>query len=248
MPSMTPLSSIYPEYTYLDIHLYFTLPTLLVILFLVRPILHSLAIVKLCILSILAFLYTTPWDNFILAFDAWSYCPKCVLFTVGYVPFEEYMFFIIQTWLSGLIATFIFHFSPSPTHLLFKTQLLKNTKTIRVLGALFLLTVGVLHMYICTPGSPYFYFACIVWWSMPVIALQWYVAGHFILAQARNVAIAVLVPTFYLSLVDTFALQRNVWTITPKSILEIYLLKDFPLEEFFFFFITNVMLGEPVYK
>jgi lycopene cyclase domain-containing protein len=51
----------------------------------------------------LALVYTTPWDNYLVASGVWSYNPKLVSGIVfGWVPLEEYTFFIVETVLSGL--------------------------------------------------------------------------------------------------------------------------------------------------
>lgn len=50
-------------------------------------------------LPILAVLWTTPWDNYLVASGVWRYNPKKVWNVIlGYVPLEEYLFFVLQTW------------------------------------------------------------------------------------------------------------------------------------------------------
>ena len=57
---------------------------------------------------ILALVYTTPWDNYLVASGVWSYNPALVTGIVfGYVPIEEYTFFIVETILSGLWWWFV---------------------------------------------------------------------------------------------------------------------------------------------
>ena len=52
---------------------------------------------------LLALIYTTPWDNYLVATGVWWYNPALVTgLTLGYVPIEEYTFFIVQTLLTGL--------------------------------------------------------------------------------------------------------------------------------------------------
>ncbi len=54
---------------------------------------------------LLALLYTTPWDNYLVATRVWYYDPGRVWNAViGYVPLEEYLFFILQPILVSLIA------------------------------------------------------------------------------------------------------------------------------------------------
>jgi 15-cis-phytoene synthase/lycopene beta-cyclase len=50
-------------------------------------------------LPILAVVWTTPWDNYLVASGVWRYNPKKVWNVIlGYVPLEEYLFFVLQTW------------------------------------------------------------------------------------------------------------------------------------------------------
>jgi len=49
------------------------------------------------VLAGLALTYTTPWDNFLVYKGIWSYPKGRVLMSLGWVPVEEYSFFVIQT-------------------------------------------------------------------------------------------------------------------------------------------------------
>ncbi len=56
-------------------------------------------------MAAIAFVYTTPWDNAIIALGVWSYDPALVWgIVLGWVPLEEYLFFLLQPLLSGLIV------------------------------------------------------------------------------------------------------------------------------------------------
>ena len=55
-------------------------------------------------LCFVATTYTTPWDNYLVYAGVWGYegaatgtGQSSVLFTIGLVPVEEYMFFTIET-------------------------------------------------------------------------------------------------------------------------------------------------------
>jgi len=57
---------------------------------------------------IVAILYTTPWDNYLVATGVWWYNPRLVTGVVlGWVPIEEYTFFILQTIMTGLWVAFL---------------------------------------------------------------------------------------------------------------------------------------------
>src|SRR5512139_922589 len=63
---------------------------------------------------LLAVVYTTPWDNYLVATGVWYYNPELVSgLVIGYVPIEEYTFFVLETILSGLWWWFLArHLSP----------------------------------------------------------------------------------------------------------------------------------------
>src|ERR671919_519557 len=57
---------------------------------------------------LLAVVYTTPWDNYLVATGVWYYNPELVTgIVLGYVPIEEYTFFVLETILSGLWWSFL---------------------------------------------------------------------------------------------------------------------------------------------
>ena len=57
---------------------------------------------------LIALIYTTPWDNYLVATNVWWYDPALVTgITLGWVPIEEYTFFILQPILAGLWLAFL---------------------------------------------------------------------------------------------------------------------------------------------
>jgi lycopene cyclase domain-containing protein len=56
------------------------------------------------LMAALALLYTTPWDNYLIYRGVWSYSPDRVWesWRLGYVPLEEYLFFVLQPVMTGL--------------------------------------------------------------------------------------------------------------------------------------------------
>jgi lycopene cyclase domain-containing protein len=55
-------------------------------------------------LAVVAFVYTTPWDNAIVALGVWTYDPARIAgIVLGVVPLEEYLFYVLQTILTSLV-------------------------------------------------------------------------------------------------------------------------------------------------
>ena len=55
------------------------------------------------LLVLIAVAYTTPWDNYLVATNVWWYDESLVTgLKLGWVPIEEYTFFVLQTLMTGL--------------------------------------------------------------------------------------------------------------------------------------------------
>ena len=90
--------------TYLDFHLWFNLPALLVLSWLVRNRLRWAHLKCIAVLCGIVFLATAPWDNWAVHRGFWTFDWRRttpVSITLGGVrwrlPAEEYAFFLIET-------------------------------------------------------------------------------------------------------------------------------------------------------
>jgi lycopene cyclase domain-containing protein len=91
--------------TYSQFLLIFLVCPLAVVVVTGRSWLHSGHFVLLGIISVIAVIYTGPWDSAIIANGVWSYGTHQVAgILVGHVPLEEYGFYVLQTLLVGSIA------------------------------------------------------------------------------------------------------------------------------------------------
>jgi 15-cis-phytoene synthase/lycopene beta-cyclase len=84
----------------MEVHLYYTLPVLGGLGWILKPFHSSQDSLKYKFLTLVAVTTASLWDNYIVYHRAWSYCPSCVTAVIGYVPLEEYMFFVIMTLLT----------------------------------------------------------------------------------------------------------------------------------------------------
>lgn len=94
-----------PPLTYGQFLLIFLVIPLVVVVTVGRSRLHRGLFALLGIVSVVAIVYTGPWDSAIIANGVWSYGPHQVLgIVVGHVPLEEYGFYVLQTLLVGTVA------------------------------------------------------------------------------------------------------------------------------------------------
>jgi lycopene cyclase domain-containing protein len=187
---------------------------------------------------VVALVYTTPWDNYLVATRVWWYDPQLVTgITIGWVPIEEYTFFVLQTLLTGLWLLWLARHLPPPIDAPLRPKL--RWITALVTGLIWLVSVvGLL-----SDWKPGVYLTIQLAWALPPIIFQ-LAFGADILYRYRGVALLTLVPaTLYLSAVDAVAIDAGTWTIDPAQSLEIYLGGVLPLEEFTFFLVTNTLVA-----
>jgi lycopene cyclase domain-containing protein len=189
---------------------------------------------------LLALVYTTPWDNYLVATGVWYYNPELVTGIVfGYVPIEEYTFFIVETIFSGLWWLFLARRLGLPG-----PETFRPSKKI-VYGATGVLVAAWLFFtYQFFLGTrEWTYLGITLFWALPAILPQ-FLFGADILWHHRKLVFWTTFPMgLYLSLTDIIALTETTWSISPSQTLGIKFFGVLPLEEVVFFFITNVLIG-----
>jgi lycopene cyclase domain-containing protein len=191
----------------------------------------------LAILVILALVYTTPWDNYLVATGVWWYNPQLVTgATIGWVPVEEYTFFVLQTLLTGLWLLWLARRLPPPADAPLRPGL--RPISAGVAGLIWLASVvGLLSGW-----KPGVYLTIQLAWALPPIIVQ-LAFGADILWRYRGLVLLTLAPTtLYLGATDAVAIGAGTWTIDPAQSLEIYLGGVLPLEECTFFLVTNTLI------
>ncbi|KAJ3092810.1 hypothetical protein HK102_002377 [Quaeritorhiza haematococci] len=222
--------------TYAEVHLYYTLPVVGVLLLLARPFLTHTQISKITLLVTLALVYTTPWDNALVAYGGWTFEPDRILATVGFIPVEEYAFFVIQTVMTGLFSVLMTQWN---IHIL----CLKTTPTwVRTGPVCFFAATFLTGLYMLVPGSRTFYLGAILSWVSPVLALQWSIAGPYIWNQFGRFVFTVAVPTLCLWWLDHHAIKARVWIISKETSIGWFVTPHLPLEEALFFLVSNCMV------
>lgn len=225
--------------TYAQFHVAYTLPALLAVwLVQTRPLAGvgaKVALRWLAAVAGLALVYTTPWDNYLVYRDVWGYPPGAVSATIGYVPIEEYAFFMIQT---GIVGGFYFalrgrRIAESP-----KAPLPGAFRAFGVAAWLLLTIAGV--GLLAWPDDRTLYLGLILAWAPPVLAGIWSVGASKLWDERRRLAWSVAVPTLYLWTIDRAAIGRGIWDIRDATKLGLDPL-GLPVEEATFFLLTTVL-------
>ena len=222
--------------TYTGFHCIFTLPALALVTWLARrsapsPAYFQLACKSSALLCVVASIWTTPWDNYLVYKGIWDY-PNAgfVLGVIGYVPFEEYAFFSIETcfvcmvWVCQGEVQVIPHF--------------RSRGSARMLG------LATLCLLFCSSGCMItthagYYLGLIISWSTPVLAVQWAFGADALMAQKEAWMRPLLISWTYLCMIDRWAIQNGCWNINVAYTLP--RLDYLPLEEAYFFLVTSTM-------
>jgi len=229
--------------TYLQFELIFLLPPLLLLAVLtlrrsgplagaLQP-LDARSRLFFALMPLLAVLYTTPWDNYLVWKGVWAYPSDRVLGRLGFVPYEEYAFFVLQSLLAGLWVFWLVR------RLVRRAPRTGHTRwwgaglyfALSLLGAVLLHTERTLYL------------GLILAWASPVLAFQWAFGGDLLSGVTRVRAAGVATLTAYLWLADRLAIGLDIWQISPRYTTGLNLL-GLPVEEALFFLVTNVMVVE----
>ncbi len=189
------------------------------------------------ILALIAFVWTTPWDNYIVAKEVWSYGADRVFAVIGYVPLEEYLFFILMPLFNSALIACLFSGSLPGASTWRVGQ--KTARSLAIgLGLLLMCAAGLLQS-----NQSFSYLSLILFWFVPPLVLQWVYDPQALIRKLGILLPATLLPTLYFSIVDAFAIREGIWTIhdTTRSGWE---LASLPLEEAFFFFIVSLLLAQ----
>lgn len=226
--------------TYLQFHLLFILPPVLILLSGFRrglDLLGRRAVPTLLALPLLALVYTTAWDSYLIRREVWWYGPDRVIGALWGVPYEEYAFFLFQPLLTCLVfyrlLAHLLRLEPHP-------KLERTAWKVRLVGGL-VFVLWTLTGARLIPTEPGLYLGLILTWASPVAALMWFYRGEEIWRLKAAVVPAILIPTVYLWVADRVAIGQGIWEISDRYTLG-WNPFGLPVEEATFFLVTNVLV------
>lgn len=223
--------------SYFAFHLVFTLPPILLLALVQRQPLAGIgglrAWLGLLLIVLLALVYTTPWDNYLIWRDVWHYGRGRVVGTIGYVPVEEYLFFLLQPILTGLWLYWLLPRTSEPVEQ-------EYSAIVRISGIVFWVFISIAGA-LMLQWNPGVYLGLILVWAGPVLALQWTVGAKQLWSMKRTWLAGTLIPTLYLWSADRFAIGQGIWSISDMYTTGLNLL-GLPIEEAIFFLVTNLLV------
>jgi lycopene cyclase domain-containing protein len=193
--------------------------------------------VGVALLALIAFVWTTPWDNYLISRGVWDSPEERILGRWGYVPIEEYAFFVLMPLLNGVTLLILLRLGVGvdgscylPRHRL-------------RMGAMFVTALVMAGGFIALMFPRGTYLGMIVVWFTPPLLIQWCYDPCALVQEKRVVILGTLIPTFYFGLADRFAIENGIWKISDGTITGLYLL-NVPIEELLFFATTSLLLAQ----
>jgi lycopene cyclase domain-containing protein len=220
--------------TYLQFHLLFILPPLLVLALASRTSIRRLgprALPSLGGVLLLALAYTTPWDSELIRRGVWGYGPERVIGTIGVIPIEEYLFFLLQPLLAGL---WFYRLIPPGVE-----DARPASPRFRWGGTAVYLALALAGVWLLQRREGT-YLGMILAWAAPVLAAQWALSANRIAAAPRAFLLGIAVPTLYLWVADATAIHLGIWHISEAHTVGIKF-GPLPLEEAAFFLATTLL-------
>ncbi|MFC6794291.1 lycopene cyclase domain-containing protein [Halobaculum halobium] len=162
----------------------------------------------------------------------WWYGPDATLATLGYAPVGEYLFILVQPWLTALWLAHLTLPSSWPT--------VDRPIATRAAGLVLAAAIGV-GGWVAFGTDSTLYLGAIAAWAAPVLALQWAVGAPQLWARRRLVALGTLVPALYLCLVDRIAIEYGIWVLSERYTTGVHV-AGLPVEEAVFFLVTNLFV------
>lgn len=189
------------------------------------------------ILAVIAFVWTTPWDNYLIFRGVWDSPSERIVRRIFYVPVEEYAFFILMPALNGVLIYLLLGRLPKPASTWHMPQKRMRAGAALVGGLFF---CGGLFALRHESGT---YLGLILVWFIPPLLIQWLFDPAALLRGRRIVLMGTLMPLIYFGLADSYAIRQGIWAISETSTTGLGL-PQLPLEELLFFAVTSLLLAQ----
>jgi len=233
-------------FDYALVHLKYTIPPAIGLTILYRPFFARIDLYKIWFLIAIAVVSTIPWDSYLIRRKVWTYPPSVIIGpTLFSIPAEEVFFFVIQTYNTTLLYLIL---SKPVFHSCYLIERKGSHASPpfyfrRIIGQAFLVLgiyIGGVLIWKDGEGT---YLGLILVWAGPFALLLWSLSYQFLSSlPLSSTLVPILLPTFYLWIVDTIALRRGTWTIESGTKLGIHLWDGLEIEEAVFFLATNTLI------
>lgn len=230
--------------TYFRFHLIFNLPLLILLAAMsgttpwIASELEAFGVVLLIVV-----IFTSPWDNLAAKWGIWGFPREKYSFRIGYLPVEEYAFFLLQSINVMLAVRALFHFFPD---WLVGQETDIGTATLICLAASIIpwSFIAISLRRLRRRAGPRVNYAIHLAWFLPVIYAQWVLAPSLFRGHAGFLLLLTAAFGVYYTLADVVAVRAGIWYFDEKQITGMKLGGILPWEEIAFFFLTSLLVAQ----
>ncbi len=233
--------------TYFRFHLVFTLPLLAVLLLAgIAEWINPLVLGSGLLVLVPVMIFTTPWDNYAAKCGIWGFSEGQYSRKVGYLPVEEYLFFVIQSLQAMALTVLVLKWGDYHS-LESLSDAARGSRLIS--GGIVFLVCMVLGLLVSAKwryraGGKWHYTWHLFFWFLPVVALQWWIAPDVLLPRWPVLAVVTLMLGTYLSWADWMAIKRNIWFFDHQQTTGVNIGGKMPWEEAAFFYLTSLLVSQ----
>lgn len=231
--------------TYARFHLLLTLPVL--VLLAVSDggrAMGGKAVMAVTLVLCAVMVFTTPWDNYAAACGIWGFPRGRYFFKIGWLPVEEYAFFVIQTLIVVFATSIVQRLLPPASSLAEVEPMAPGT--LASMGSVILawLLIGILMRRLPQHRRSLHYAWHLLYWFLPIIALQWALAWPILAPRSVTLGMVTILVGGYLCVADWIAIRNGIWTFDHSQTTGHKLGKVMPWEEAAFFFLTSLLVAQ----
>jgi lycopene cyclase domain-containing protein len=189
-----------------------------------------------------AVVFTTPWDNLAARWGIWGFPRAKYSRLLGYLPVEEYLFFVLQSLNVMFAVRALLYLCPAwrhPVVLHFSTM---NWICVAVSTPTWIVFGFELRKWGRQRGSRMNYALHLVWF-LPVIYLQWIIAPLLLSTHLGVLAVVAGAFGLYYTVADLIAVRAGLWFFDEKQITG-HKIAGLPWEEIAFFFLTSLLVAQ----
>jgi putative membrane protein len=239
------LAALTIELSYPRLHLFLLAPLLALALVPPRPLesaereVRRGAYVITVVLTAIAFAFSCLWDNLPAWRGVWTVEAHMTIGTAGFMPFEEYFWFIDHTLLASFWVLRLWSSRRTRSE-----SFATSRRETRTIGAGLCLLAALCGLWLLQFERT-FYLGVLLSFMSPVAAFQWWFCGHLLVQQPREWIMGIAVPSIYLLLLDTWAIHRGLWRISQTYTTGLHLF-GVQLEQILVYTTTTALVVQPL--
>ncbi len=191
-------------------------------------------------------LFTTPWDNYAARHGIWGFPEGRFWRKIGFLPVEEYLFFIIQSVMAMALTLLWVNLAPERASAIWD-DVFRQNRMLFCAGLMVVWLVGGLALGSSMrrrAGGKWHYAWHLLYWFVPLILIQWLLAGDVLVPRWDILLGVTLLLGSYLSWADWMAIKRGIWIFDHRQTTGWAFGGKMPWEEAAFFYLTSLLVSQ----